>query len=161
MLTAIWLSGTGSKVSKRQWLGLVLGFAGLVLVVSRKFGAGGPGDQATWFNLSLAVMALFSITIGTLYQKRFVAACDVRTANAVQLLAALLVTLPLTLLEAEAMQWNGQLDGRHGLVGAGADAGRQFAAVHADPARRSGLGHQPDVPGAAVHRAVMAWLLFC
>ncbi|MDP2017164.1 DMT family transporter, partial [Hydrogenophaga sp.] len=111
VLTAIWLSGTGSKVSKRQWLGLVLGFAGLVLVVSRKFGAGGPGDQATWFNLSLAVMALFSITIGTLYQKRFVAACDVRTANAVQLLAALLVTLPLTLLEVETMQWNAQLMG--------------------------------------------------
>lgn len=111
VLTAIWLSGTGSRVSRSQWLGLVLGFAGLVLVVSRKFGAGGPGDHATWFNLSLAVMALFSITIGTLYQKRFVTACDVRTANAVQLLAALLVTLPLTLLEAETMQWNGQLMG--------------------------------------------------
>lgn len=105
VLTAIWLSGTGSKVSGRQWLGLLLGFAGLVLVVSRKFGAGGPGDQATWLNLSFAVMALFAITIGTLYQKRFVQACDVRTANAVQLLAALLVTLPLALLEFEAMRW--------------------------------------------------------
>ena len=105
VLTAIWLSGTGSKVSGRQWLGLLLGFAGLVLVVSRKFGVGGPGDQATWLNLSFAVMALFAITIGTLYQKRFVQACDVRTANAVQLLAALLVTLPLALLEFEAMRW--------------------------------------------------------
>jgi drug/metabolite transporter (DMT)-like permease len=111
VLTAIWLSGTGSKVSRRQWLGLVMGFAGLVLVVSRKFGAGGPGDQANWLNLSFAVMALFAITVGTLYQKRFVAACDVRTANAVQLLAALLVTLPLTLLEAELMDWNGELIG--------------------------------------------------
>jgi drug/metabolite transporter (DMT)-like permease len=106
VLTAIWLSGTGSKVSGRQWLGLMLGFAGLVLVVSRKFGAGGPGDQANWLNLSLAVMALFAITTGTLYQKRFVQACDVRTANAVQLLAALLVTLPLALLEFEVMRWS-------------------------------------------------------
>jgi drug/metabolite transporter (DMT)-like permease len=105
VLTAIWLSGTGSKVSRRQWLGLLLGFAGLVLVVSRKFGAGGPGDQANWLNLSFAVMALFAITVGTLYQKRFVTACDVRSANAVQLLAALLVTLPLALLELEAMRW--------------------------------------------------------
>jgi drug/metabolite transporter (DMT)-like permease len=111
VLTAIWLSSTGSRVSKRQWVGLLLGFAGLVLVVSRKFTGGGPGDQANWFNLSLAVMALFSITIGTLYQKRFVAACDVRTANAAQLMAALLVTLPLTLVEAEAMQWNAELMG--------------------------------------------------
>ena len=110
VLTAIWLSGTGAKVSSRQWLGLLLGFAGLVLVVSRKFGAGGPGDQATWLNLSFAVMALFAITIGTLYQKRHVQACDVRTANAVQLLAALLVTLPLALLELEAMRWS--LDGQ-------------------------------------------------
>jgi drug/metabolite transporter (DMT)-like permease len=105
VLTAIWLSGTGTRVSGRQWLGLLLGFAGLVLVVSRKFGAGGPGDQANWFNLSLALMALLAITVGTLYQKRFVKACDVRTANAVQLLAALIVTLPLALLEFESMRW--------------------------------------------------------
>jgi drug/metabolite transporter (DMT)-like permease len=114
VLTAIWLSsvgGQGAQVSRRQWVGLLLGFAGLVLVVSRKFGAGGPGDQANWFNLSFAVMALFSITAGTLYQKRFVQPCDVRSANTVQLAAALLVTLPLTLLESEPMRWNAELAG--------------------------------------------------
>jgi len=106
VLTAIWLSTVaGQHVSRRQWLGLLLGFAGLVLVVSRKFGAGGPGDSANWLNLSFAVLALFSITAGTLYQKRFLQPCDVRTANTVQLSAALLVTLPLALLEAEAMRW--------------------------------------------------------
>ncbi len=107
VLTAIWLSSVaGQHVSRRQWLGLLLGFAGLVLVVSRKFGAGGPGDSANWLNLSFAVLALFSITAGTLYQKRYLAPCDVRTANTVQLSAALLVTLPLALLEAEAMRWH-------------------------------------------------------
>jgi drug/metabolite transporter (DMT)-like permease len=114
VLTAIWLSsvgGQGAQVSRRQWVGLLLGFAGLVLVVSRKFGAGGPGDQANWFNLSFAVIALFSITAGTLYQKRFVQPCDVRSANTVQLAAALLVTLPLTLLESEPMRWNAELAG--------------------------------------------------
>lgn len=111
VLTAVWLSGTGGQVNRRQWAGLLLGFAGLVLVVSRKFGAGGPGDQATWFNLSFAVMALFAITIGTLYQKRFVAPCDVRTANVAQLAAALVVTLPFALLEAEGMHWNAELAG--------------------------------------------------
>jgi len=113
VLTAIWLSGTsgGGQVSRRQWMGLLLGFAGLVLVVSRKFGAGGPGDQANWLNLSFAVMALLGITIGTLYQKRFVQPCDVRSANVVQLAAALAVTLPFALLEAEAMRWNAELAG--------------------------------------------------
>lgn len=112
VLTAIWLTSVGGHhVSRRQWLGLLLGFAGLVLVVSRKFGAGGPGDSANWLNLSFAVMALFAITAGTLYQKRFVQLCDVRTANTVQLAAALVVTLPLALLETERMHWNAELVG--------------------------------------------------
>ena len=112
VLTAIWLTSVGGQhVSRRQWMGLLLGFAGLVLVVSRKFGTGGPGDSANWLNLSFAVMALFAITAGTLYQKRFVMPCDVRTANTVQLAAALVVTLPLALLETEGMRWNAELAG--------------------------------------------------
>ena len=120
VLTAIWLTSVGGQhVSRRQWLGLLLGFAGLVLVVSRKFGAGGPGDSANWNNLSFAVMALFAITVGTLYQKRFVQPCDVRTANTVQLVAALVVTWPLALLETEAMRWTLPSGGVNGeLVGA-------------------------------------------
>lgn len=114
VLTAIWLSAMGGadgRVSRRQWLGLLLGFGGLVLVVSRKFGTGGAGDHADWVNLSFAVLALLSITVGTLYQKRYVQACDVRSANTVQLIAALLVTLPLALLESESMRWNVELAG--------------------------------------------------
>lgn len=103
VLTAVWLSATGGRVTTRQWAGLVLGLTGLVMVVSRKFG---QGAEADWLNLSLAVLALISITTGTLYQKRYVQPCDVRSANAVQLLAALLVTLPFVLLETEAIQWN-------------------------------------------------------
>jgi drug/metabolite transporter (DMT)-like permease len=108
VLTALWLAAIGSKILRRQWLGLVLGFIGLVMVVSRKFGMGG---EANWLNMSLIVGALFSITIGTLYQKRFVTSCDVRTANTVQLGAALLVTLPLATLELEAIRWNAELLG--------------------------------------------------
>ncbi len=105
VLTAIWLSAGGTRVSQRQWLGLALGLTGLVLVVSRKLGIADAGDQITLVNLSLAIGALLAITAGTLYQKRFVARCDVRTANAIQLGAALLVTLPLALFESEAMRW--------------------------------------------------------
>jgi drug/metabolite transporter (DMT)-like permease len=111
VLTAVWLSAGGGRVSGRQWLGLSLGFVGLVLVVSRKFGAGGPGDQATLANLAMALAALAAITAGTLYQKRFVAPCDVRTANTVQLLAALALTLPLALLEPEVVHFNVEFAG--------------------------------------------------
>lgn len=105
VLTALWLSGMGGQVTPRQWLGLVLGFAGLLLVVTAKLALG----EANPTNVALAVLALLCITAGTLYQKRFVAHCDVRSANCVQLAAALLVTLPLVALETEAMQWNAQL----------------------------------------------------
>ena len=115
VLTALWLSSMArenrlenSQVSARQWAGLTLGLVGLVMVVSRKFGAGG---EAHWQSMALAIGALLGITVGTLYQKRFVGPCDVRTANVVQLGAALAVTLPLALLEAAPVQWNPQLMG--------------------------------------------------
>lgn len=109
LLTALWVNARAgsSTVSSRQWLGLSMGLAGLLLVVWHKLGAGELGAV----NLALALGALASITVGTLYQKRFVASCDVRTANAVQLLAALLVTLPLALLETEPMVLHAELLG--------------------------------------------------
>ena len=106
VLTGLWLSATGRVITPRQWLGLSLGFGGLVMVVSRKFGQGGEADL---WNLSLAAGALLGITLGTLYQKRFVATCDVRSANVVQLAAAFLVTLPLALAESGAVIWNAEL----------------------------------------------------
>lgn len=102
VLTAWWLSSRGGQVSGRQWAGLVLGFAGLLLVVSHELGYG----EITAANLTSLVIALLGITAGTLYQKRFVAPCDVRTASAVQMLAALVVTLPLTLFESRGINVN-------------------------------------------------------
>jgi drug/metabolite transporter (DMT)-like permease len=103
VLTAVWLSFRGGHITRRQWAGLVLGFAGLVLVVSRKLGQGGEVSALT---MGLALMALLSITAGTLYQKRFVAPCDVRSASAIQLTAAFVVTLPFALLEPDSIHWN-------------------------------------------------------
>lgn len=118
VLTAVWLSsvsagvpGRSNQVTRRQWAGLLLGFAGLVLVVSRKLVQVTPGDMVNGRNLSFALLALLCITIGTLYQKRFVAPCDVRSANTVQLGAAAIVTLPLAFIELEPIRWTGELVG--------------------------------------------------
>jgi drug/metabolite transporter (DMT)-like permease len=108
VLTAIWLSSRGGHVTRRQWQGLALGFLGLAMVVSRKLEG---GIEVTPWSLTMALMALVSITTGTLYQKRFVQPCDVRSANAVQLMAAFVVTLPIACLETEAVQWNAQMMG--------------------------------------------------
>jgi len=112
VLTALWVTATASRagrggvasagVSARQWLGLLLGLAGLALVVWPKMGTG----EVTPVNLVLAIVALLGITIGTLYQKRHVAPCDVRTASAIQMLAALVISAPFALLEPEAMDWH-------------------------------------------------------
>ena len=67
--------------------------------------------EVTAVNLALAVFALASITAGTLYQKARVQPCDVRSASAVQLIAALVVTLPLALLERERIEWHPHLVG--------------------------------------------------
>ena len=107
VLTAIWIASWGGAVAPRQWGGLALGLAGLVLVVWQKLGLG----EVHTLNLLFAMLALVSITAGTLYQKRFLAPCDVRTASLVQLTAAFAVTLPLALLESEGMRWNGELAG--------------------------------------------------
>ena len=109
VLTALWVARTAragerSGVTARQWLGLGFGFAGIGLVVWRKL-----GGEVTPVNLSLAAVALLGITIGTLYQKRFVAPCDVRSASAVQMLAGLAVCAPLALLETETIRWHADL----------------------------------------------------
>lgn len=106
VLTAVWVTrmqGDGQAVSRVQWLGLLLGLSGLLLVVWRKLGVGAEVNSLT---LAAAVFALLSITAGTLYQKKYVKPADVRTANAIQLMAALAVTWPLTGLESEVIAWN-------------------------------------------------------
>jgi len=114
ILTALWVSSMASaddgseKVTLRQWLGLGLGLGGLVLVVSRKFGS---TNEVTAFTFAAITVALVSITVGTLYQKRFVQPADVRGANAVQIAAAFVVTLPLALFETEAVTWTPQFIG--------------------------------------------------
>jgi len=116
VLTALWLTltmprraGAGStlaaRVTLREWLGLLLGFSGLAFVVWPKLGTG----EVTPGNLILALVALLGITVGTLYQKRYVAPCDVRSASAVQMFAALVVCAPLALFEREAMDWHANL----------------------------------------------------
>ena len=115
VLTALWISSFGApdggtragRVSALQWLGLALGLAGLTLVVWDKLG----GGELTAMNLTLALAALLSITSGTLYQKRFLAPCDVRSASAIQLAAALIVSLPFAWLEAEPLVWHAELIG--------------------------------------------------
>jgi len=105
LLTAVgagWL--LREVVLARQWLGLVLGFAGVAMVVSGKLGTG-FGLDALW----PAFAALAGITVGTLYQKRFCGAFDWRTGAIAQFLPTAIVTgLVAWMTESFRVEWTGE-----------------------------------------------------
>lgn len=107
LLTAVLVSAAGHRINSRQWVGLLLGFGGLALVVWHKL----EGGELSAHNLLLALLALGSITAGTLWQKRFVRPASVWGALAIQLLAALVLSAPFAALEIEPVVWNGQMIG--------------------------------------------------
>ena len=105
LLTAVgagWL--LKETVLARQWLGLVLGFAGVAMVVSGKLGSG-FGIGALW----PALGALAGITAGTLYQKRFCGAFDWRTGSIAQFLPTAVITaLVASMTEDFRVAWTGE-----------------------------------------------------
>jgi drug/metabolite transporter (DMT)-like permease len=94
----------GERVNARQWLGLALGLAGVVLVVQHRIAPGaGPGGYA------LALFALVSITLGTLYQKRFCSHMDLRSGAVIQFaVSTVLMALGASLFETMAVRWTGE-----------------------------------------------------
>jgi drug/metabolite transporter (DMT)-like permease len=100
ILTAVlapWL--TGERVRRRQWVGIALGFIGIILVVAPKVAATDSGQLAAVVGPLLVNMAaMLSVTLGTLYQKRFVATLDLRTSTVIQYAGALIVTVPAAML---------------------------------------------------------------
>ncbi len=83
---AAWL--LKETVVARQWIGLILGLAGTVLVLSGRIQGGFGLD-----GLGAALFALLGITAGTLYQKKFCPTLDWRTGAVAQFIPAALITL--------------------------------------------------------------------
>lgn len=96
----------GERVSGRQWLGLVLGFVGVGLVMWEKARIEGTTGAA----FIAAALCLTAITIGTLYQKRFCGDHDIRSMNAIQLGASAVVCTVVSLFfETGTVAWSGRL----------------------------------------------------
>jgi drug/metabolite transporter (DMT)-like permease len=93
------------RIVPRQWLGLGLGFAGVVLVVVDKLSLGaGHLAGGGW-----ALAALLGITAGTLYQKRHASGMHLCTGSAVQFAACAVVYLPVALLlETMRVDWTAE-----------------------------------------------------
>ncbi len=101
VLTAFAAPLVGEKVHLRQWLGLTLGLCGVALVVANKITLIGLSGQS----ISLCVMALIAITLGTLYQKKYCAHFDLRTGTIIQFAASTVVVLPFAIW-LEGLDWH-------------------------------------------------------
>lgn len=93
ILTALAAPLIGESVRLRQWLGLLLGISGVGLVVAAKISLVG----LSWQSIALCLMALLSITLGTLYQKHHCAHFDLRTGTIIQFAASMVVLLPFAI----------------------------------------------------------------
>ena len=92
----------GEKVSGRQWVGFGLGLLGVLLVLQDKisFAGGSP------LGMMMSILALFGITAGTLYQKRFCSAMDMRSGGVIQFGAsALVMAIAAPLCETMQVRW--------------------------------------------------------
>jgi drug/metabolite transporter (DMT)-like permease len=161
VLTAFAAGRIGEKVDLTQWLGLLAGLLGVSLVVSHKLSSAGVSA----IGVLLCVMALLSITAGTLYQKRFCPRFDLRCGAVIQFSAAALITLPFAYhlenltLGLHAVQWTPQFIGALAWAVIALSIGAMFllyvlirknAAIHVS----SVMYLTPAVT------SLMAWLLF-
>lgn len=94
----------GERVTPLQWGGLLLGLGGVALILHGRPMSGDVG----WGWLASGV-SLVSITLGTLYQKRFCSGIDWRAGNLVQYLAVLVVfTAGAFAFETRAVSWTAE-----------------------------------------------------
>jgi len=93
-------------VAPRQWLGLLLGLCGVFLVVFDKLSLG----EGSLTGIGMCFVALFSISFGTLYQKKFCATMSLKSGNLIQFIVATVYFGAMAwFLEERTVEWSGDL----------------------------------------------------
>ena len=94
----------GERVTPLQWGGLLLGLAGVVLILHNRPMTGDAG----WGWLASGV-SLISITLGTLYQRRYCNRIDWRAGNLVQYVAVtIFFVIRAWLFETNVVHWTSE-----------------------------------------------------
>ena len=103
LLTALFAARwMGERLAGRQWLGVALGLAGVVLVVWHKIDV----REMTLGSLLAVVISLLGVTAGTLYQRVFCPLVDLRMSALVQFVASAATLAPLAwLIEGFTVNW--------------------------------------------------------
>lgn len=93
----------GERIGAARWAGLMIGLLGVALAVMNKisFASGG------WEGYAVTFLALAAFVAGTLYQKRFCGAIDLRTGNLIQfVVAGIALFIPALGLEGLRVEWS-------------------------------------------------------
>ena len=93
----------GERIGAGRWVGLMIGLLGVALAVMNKisFASGG------WEGYAVTFLALAAFVAGTLYQKRFCSAIDLRTGNLVQfVVGGIALFIPALGFEGLRVEWN-------------------------------------------------------
>lgn len=93
----------GERVGWGRWVGIALGFAGVLLVLQPQLRA---GDDMLVLPLLACGAGTAAMTFGTIWQKRTASDTDLRTNAAVQFIGAALATIPFA-----ALTESGRFDG--------------------------------------------------
>jgi drug/metabolite transporter (DMT)-like permease len=100
----------GERLRPIQIIGIFIGFFGVLGVLAPKIlGVDWNMLKTLGPALTINILAMLSVTLGTFYQKRFVASGDLRTVTTLQYVGALAVGLPLA-FALEPMRFSMQLE---------------------------------------------------
>lgn len=101
----------GERISLRQWCGILLGFAGVTLVLEPKlFNVSVDQLEANLALIGINAVGMIGVTIGSFYQKRFIPSGDLRSVSVLQYIGALALLLPLAYaLEPMHIEWTGTM----------------------------------------------------
>ncbi|PDS84517.1 DMT family transporter [Rhizobium sp. L18] len=89
----------GERLQQKQKLGLAFGFIGIAIAISPKLVDPATSDLThAALPLAINLIAMGSVTYGTLYQKKHLQSGDLRTIATLQYVGALILTLPLSLI---------------------------------------------------------------
>jgi drug/metabolite transporter (DMT)-like permease len=108
ILTGLFAYLIAEKVTSRQWIGLFCGLLGVVLVLFAKLHTEG----VTINNVLWNVFALFAITFGTIYQKKYCPNFDLRIGSFIQFAtSAIISTVAAFLFETQEIEWSNEMIG--------------------------------------------------
>ncbi|MCO4317780.1 DMT family transporter [Phyllobacterium sp. 21LDTY02-6] len=98
----------GETIERRHWAGLAVGFIGVSMVLWPKLSISAQG--ITPVNVAAALFSVVAISIGTVWQKRFVGQIDLKAGTTLQYFGAMILMAAMTFaFETHQIVWSGEL----------------------------------------------------